>query len=216
MPEIPPAASTGSDDAASTSSRSSRSGPSSEPSRRTFVTSRRATPASAQRRDELRGGERRGGRPALERDAAVADVDGDDEPLAEAGRGLGEEVRAGCGGSDEHARGAGGERCFDRLERAVAPADLHRHTGGGRDDALEQPRRRVPGERTVEIDEVEERRALGDEAARRLLGIAALDGDALALALGEPHAPSLEHVEGGGDDEGVCAPLIYHANMVTR
>ena len=63
---------------------------------------------------------------------------------------------------------------------------------------------------------MEQRRALGDEAPRGLLRVAALDDDPLALSLGEAHAAPLEDVEGGGDDEVVCAPLSYHANMVTR
>ena len=96
-------------------------------------------------------------------------------PSPKRGAACGEEVGARRGGADEHARGAGGERGLDRLERAVAAADLHGHTARGGDDALEQARRRRAREGAVEVDEVEERRALGDEAPRGLHRIAALD-----------------------------------------
>src|SRR5206468_2817227 len=102
----------------------------------------------------------------------------------------------------------------DRGEVAVAAADLHGDGAGGRDDPADEAGRRRAGEGPVEVDEMQEARALRDEARGRGRGIAALNRDPLALPLGQPHASSLEYVERGQDEER-AAFACSHATMLT-
>ena len=103
----------------------------------------------------------------------------------------------------EHARGAGRERRIDQLEAAVAAADLD--WDPGRRDTLDQVQVRRPGEGTVEIDEVEPRRARGGESLRGRDRVAAVDRDPLTTALGEADDAPVEHVDRRVDDEALFA-----------
>ena len=134
-------------------------------------------------------------RPAVDRDLAVADVDRDDEPLAEPGRGLREERGGERGGADHDAVGTGGERRRDRVVRAVAAAHLKRQASRG-GDSLDEVERRHAAEGAVEVDEVESARALVAEPPCELDRVAALDRHRLPAPLREPHDTPFEHVDG--------------------
>ena len=192
--DTPPAATTGSPLASMTRPRSSKSGPASEPSRRVFVTSRRWTPASAQRvasssgvaprrrssrgrrpvrpwrRSRRRGARRSGSRPPAGSRARLR-------------RCRPSRARRLRGGRSRSPRASGSRR---------RPAAAHRRRGR---DARDELLRRRAGEGAVEVDEVEPAGAFSGEAPRRGLRVAALDRDALANALGEAHAAPLEDVE---------------------
>ena len=110
---------------------------------------------------------------------------------------------------------ARGERRGDRIERAVATADLEWQAAGRRDPLDELERRRA-AERAVEVDEVEAARTFVAEAPRELDGIAALDRDRLAPPLRKPHDPSLEDVDRGRHLELSVVLARYHAIMYAR
>src|SRR5439155_7959806 len=118
--------------------------------------------------------------PAVDGDLPVAHVDRYDELLVElADRGR-EEPWLDGRRADDHPRGSCGEPAVDRLERAVAAAHLHRHTAGRRDHPLHEVDRGSAAECAVEIDEMEELRALGGEPGCGSSRVTALHGDGFA------------------------------------
>ena len=170
---------------------------------------RRPRPAHSSR--EARRRRLRRPRPAVHGHLAVAGVDRDDEALGEPLRCVGEERRRERGRSDHHAIGTGIERRRDRVDRAIAAADLERQAAGG-GDPLDEIERGYSAERTVEVDEVEATRALVAEAPSELDRVAALDRDGLSPALGEPDDASFEDVDGRDDFEAACVNTLscYH------
>ena len=191
--------------------RSSTSGPAREPSRTVLVTSRRATPAAAQSLASDR--RRRPGRlrPTLDRDLAVADVDRDDQPLAEPAGRRGEERGGERGRPDHDAICPGGECRRDRVLAAVAPADLERKPARRR-DPLDEAERRSAAECAVEIDQVQAGGPLVTEPPGELDRVAALDRDGLPAPLREPHDASIENVDRREELELLCANTLscYH------
>ena len=95
------------------------------------------------------------------------------------------------------------ERCPDRLERAVAAADLD-GTVDRVDDPLEERRGGNAVERAVEVDEVEADGAFGRVAPGKLHGIATLERYLLATPTRQAHHTSSEDVDRRNDFELAC------------
>ena len=133
---------------------------------------------------------------------AVPRIDRHRHPVAERSRSGGQELFVERGRADEHARGARVEGVLDRVEAAVAAADLHRraHRGDARDEAEVG----IPRERAVEIDEVEPGGALRSEPLGRGDRIASLDGDRFSAALREADDAAIENVYRRIDREALC------------
>ncbi len=126
-------------------------------------------------------------------------VDRHRDAIAEPSRGREQELVLERGGADEHALCTGLERVSDRVEAAVAAADLYRRTDRG--DARDEIEVGSTRERAVEVDEVEPGGALRCEALSRGDRIATLDGHCLPAALREANDAALENVDRRVDRE---------------
>ena len=156
-------------------------------------------PASVHRRASSPGVSSADARPAVHGHRAVTSVDRNRDAVAEPGRDSEQELVVERGGADEHARCAGLERVSDRVEAAVAAADLHRRPDRG--DARDEIEVGSARERAIEVDEVEPGGALRRKALGRRDRIAALDGHCLPAALREANDTALEDVDRRVDRE---------------
>ena len=178
-------------------------GAASEPSRAVLVTSKRETPAAAQSSASSAGvvPERRV-QPSTAT-VAVADVDCDDQMLAEPLDGIAEESGRERGGSHHHAVGPSSDGGLDRVDRAVAAADLKREAPCG-GDPFDEPERGHAAERAVEVHHVKPPRAVHPEVPSELDRVSTLDRHRLAPALREANDAPFEHVDGRDHIELLC------------
>ena len=130
----------------------------------------------------------------------MTSVDCHHNPVAEPGCCGWQELLLERSGTDEDARCAGLERVLNRVEVAIAAADLHRRPD--RCDARDEVESRSAGERAVEIDEVKPGGAVRSEALGSGDGISSLNGHRFAAALRESHDSALEDVDRRVDREG--------------
>ena len=147
------------------------------------------------------------------RTCAVADVERDDEPLAERtahGRRIGE-----GGGADDDAVGAGVEQGSRVLERADPAGGLQRGRGDRLGDEPDELRADAPGARAVEVDEVDARRARRREAPGQLDGVAGALDDLVVVPLMQADGALAEHVDGRDHLDRRVEPPCQHAAMLT-
>ena len=150
-------------------------------------------------------------RPARRGHAVVADVDRNDHAVVQLGdRGV-QEVHVLVGrGAEQHARRTGADRLLDRLDRAQAAADLHRHRQLGSDapDVLEVDRRAAAG--SVEVDHVEGAGPALDPPARGVERIRVVDGLLVELAAGQADRLAVKDVDGGQEDHARAPATPAH------
>ena len=192
----------------------------------------RARPSSRRGRSPCRGAARRPPRrsarrarparqlrhaaPAGDRHAAVAHVDGDDEPLAEGARELGE--RAGVANAavptTTRAAPASSSACASATERI--PPDACTGVGDGcRGQRADELRPDPAGARAVEVDDVQERRARGGEARAELDRIARAGDDLVELAAGAAAPPRPRRRRPPGSAGSRRASVSHCAAMLT-
>jgi hypothetical protein len=140
-------------------------------------------------------------RPPVDCNSAVANVDADDQPLAEERHCASKEARRNRGRPDHDPSGTGTDGRHERLARAKAAAGLHGYSGRRAHDTLEESGSRRAGDSTVEVDEMQQLCALAREALGGGHRIASLEGDRVATAPVQTHATPVEDIECGRHDE---------------